>query len=177
MSATLEDVGHLALRERIAARAAELEPEAPAVLWERAFIARERGDRAGARALFERATELCPLDQKSWQYLAGDLLLDVDARAHGIIETAAGMSAASFRCQTDALVALSLVLRGRRAEATRHVVHARGLACAEGTPLALLSWEPAAFAAVAGDRAGLEAAIARSPRKDAALWDALRAVP
>jgi tetratricopeptide (TPR) repeat protein len=175
MSATLEDMGHRALRERIAARAAELEPDSPAALWDRAFLAREGGDRASARALFERATELYPLDQKAWQYLGGDLLLDLEPRAHEVIDTMAGMSAASFRCQTDALVVLSLVLRGRRAEAVRFVVHARGLVCAEGTPMSLLSWEPAAFAAVAGDRAGLDAAAARSACKDAKLWEALRA--
>jgi tetratricopeptide (TPR) repeat protein len=176
MSATLEDVAHCALRERIAARAVELEPDSPEVLWERAFLAREQGDRAGARALFERATELYPLDQKSWQYLGGDLLLDLDPRADQVVDAMASMSAASFRCQTDAIVALSLVLRGRRAEAARFVVHARGLVCAEGTPLSLLSWEPAAIAAVSGDRAGLDAAAARSACKDAKLWEALRSI-
>jgi tetratricopeptide (TPR) repeat protein len=174
MSVTLEEVKHRALRERIAARAVELEPENPHVVWEQAFLARERGDQPGARALFERATSLFPLDHKSWHYLGGDLLLDLDPQAHDLIDKSLSMSGASFRYQAAALAAMSLLLRDRRDEARRCVVQSRGLVCAQSTPLALLYWEPAAFAAVEGNRAELDAAIARHPRPDARLWDALR---
>jgi tetratricopeptide (TPR) repeat protein len=175
MAVTLEEVRHRALRERIAARAAELEPDHPHVLWEQAFLARERGDRQTARALFERATTLFPLDHKSWHYLGGDLLLDLDPAAHPMIDQSIGMSGASFRYQVSGLAAMSRLVRGDREEAQRLVVQSRGLVCAQATPFALLYWEPVAFAAAAADRPELEAAIARHPCKDAKLWDALRA--
>jgi tetratricopeptide (TPR) repeat protein len=174
MTVTLEEVKHRALRERIAARAAELEPDHPHVIWEQAFLARERGERSAARALFERATTLFPLDHKSWHYLGADLLLDLDPAAHEMIDRSMGMSGAAFRYQSSALAAMSRLLRGERDEARRLVVQSRGLVCAQATPLPLLYWEPAAFAAADGDRAELEAAIARHPCKSAKLWDALR---
>jgi tetratricopeptide (TPR) repeat protein len=174
MSVTLEDVADRGLRLRVAERAAELEPDHPQVLWERAFLARELGDRAGGRALFERAAKLYPLDHRSWHYLGGDLLLDLEPRGHELIERALGMSGASFRYQAPALAALSRVVLGRRETARRLVVQSRGLLYALAMPLALLSWERAAFAAVEQDRVAFDEAVGAHPCKDAALWAMLR---
>ena len=129
MEMTLEDVGHLPLRRRVLDRARELSPDAPGPLGAAAGVASAAGDRAGARALFERLTTLRPLDHSSWHGLGQHLLLELDPAAHDMLDKAIAMSGAALRYQTLAAVGLSKLLRGQRDEGRRLVLCARGLAC------------------------------------------------
>jgi tetratricopeptide (TPR) repeat protein len=173
MELTLEDVAHLPLRKRVTDRARELAPDAPGVLQNAAAIASATGDRAGARALFERATELYPLDHMSWHYLGQHLLFELDPAAHELLDRALGMSGASFRYPMLSIAGISKLLRGQRDEARRLISQARGLACAQAVPLSILPIETAALAALDGNRSGVEDAAAKHVEPEAKLWKAL----
>lgn len=174
MELTLEDVGHLALRKRIVDRARQLAPDAPGVLQNAAAIASATGDRAAARALLERATELYPLDHMSWHYLGQHLLFELDPAGHELLDRALGMSGASFRYPMLTIAGISKLLRGQRDQARRLILQARGLACAQAVPLSILPLETAALAALDGNRAGVEAAAEKHVEPEAKLWRALR---
>jgi tetratricopeptide (TPR) repeat protein len=173
MEMTLEDVGHLALRQRVANRARELAPDAPGVLHVTGQIAAATGDRTGARALFERATQLYPLDHLSWQHLGQHLLFELDPAGHELIDRALGMSGASFRYPMLTIASVSKLLRGQRDEARRLIVRARALACAHAVPVAILPLDLAVLAALEGDRAAFDAAVARHVEPEAKIWGAL----
>jgi hypothetical protein len=71
------------------------------------------------------------------------------------------------------IASVSKLLRGQRDEARRLIVRARALACAHAVPVAILPLDLAVLAALEGDRAAFDAAVARHVEPEAKIWGAL----
>jgi tetratricopeptide (TPR) repeat protein len=173
MRASIDARRHRVLHERIVARAAELDADHPLVLLARANLASLAGDGEQARSILDRAVETYPLEHSTWEDSGCELMLDLDPRGHERLDRVMTMSTRCYEART--VGAISLLVRGKRDEARPHLLAARATRCGYGTPLSQAIWLAVGLAALNEDRAALDAAIASHWRKDAKLWDALRA--